>query len=64
MSSTQSTAAPQRPRLRRAQRSSAGVMAQYVQDLTQAARSLRPRQTAEPRGLRVFPARITPIPCS
>ena len=59
MSQTRDTAAT-RPPQPRARRTSAGVIAQYIQDLSALQRTGRSRP--EPRA-RIFPSRVAPIRC-
>jgi hypothetical protein len=57
MSKTNDTAAAKGTSVRRARRTSAGVIAQYIQELSASQRS-RPQPTT-----RIFPSRVVPIRC-
>ena len=59
MSKTRDTAAAQRSSQPRVRRTSAGVIAQYIQELS-AFQQTRPRQESR---VRMFPSRVAPIRC-
>jgi hypothetical protein len=60
MSKTRDTAAAQRSSQPRVRRTSAGVIAQYIQELSAFQQTRGPRPEARAR---MFPSRVAPIRC-
>jgi hypothetical protein len=60
MSKTRDTAAAQGISPRRARRTSAGVIAQYIQDLSAPQRI---RRTGSEPAARILPSRVVPVRC-